>query len=336
MSLAPPMVSNAVILSLCSQAASLRSIVMSMSPDELRAELHGLFAFPITPFTENDEVNLPRFREHVQYLLGEKPNALFVCGGTGEFFSLDLNEYRALVKAAVEEASGTLPVLAGVGYGTRLAVEFASAAQDVGADGLLVLPPYLIQGEQEGLYDHFSRIAASTHLGLMVYQRDNAILSAATVSRLAEISNIVGFKDGHGDMERLAQVRLAVGDRLVLVNGMPTAEIFAGAYFHAGVSNYSSAVFNFVPGIARAFYRALVQKDDKTLHRLMEGFYRPFADLRDRRKGYAIALIKSGVNLLAKPVGRVRPPLIPPSTEHEAELKAIVEHGLSLVMEAQA
>ena len=304
---------------------------MAKSPEELRVKLQGLFAFPVTPFTDDDEIDLPRFRHHLQYLIGEMPSAIFVCGGTGEFFSLDLGEYRALVKAAAEEVRGKLPVLAGVGYGTKMAMEFAKTAAEAGADGLLVLPPYLVQSEQEGLYHHYRRIAASTHLGIILYQRANAILTATTVSRLAVLPNIVGLKDGHGDMERLIQVRLALADRLVLMNGMPTAEMSARAFLGIGVSNYSSAVFNFVPGIARAFYTALVQGDEKQLHRLMEVFYRPFADLRDRKKGYAISLIKSGVNLLARSVGKVRPPLIQPSPEVEAELKSTIEHGLRLL-----
>ncbi len=226
---------------------------MAKSPEELRAELSGLFAFPVTPFGENNEIDLRRYREHLQYLIGEKPSALFVCGGTGEFYSLDLNEYRALVRAAAEEGRGKLPVVAGVGYGTRLAVNLAKIAEDEGADGLMVMPPYLVQAEQEGLFDHYRNIAASTHLGIIVYQRDNAVFAPTTVGRLAEISNVVGFKDGHGEMERLIRIRVVVGDRLVLMNGMPTAEMSAMAFWGVGVSSYSSAVFNFVPEIRAPF-----------------------------------------------------------------------------------
>ena len=304
---------------------------MTRAPQELAAQLQGLLSFPVTPFNAENEIDLPRFREHIQYMAGRRPDGLFVCGGTGEFYSLGLDEYRALVRAAVEEAGGRLPIVAGVGYGTRLAIDFARAAEAAGADGLMVMPPYLVLAEQEGLYLHYQAIAAATRLGVILYQRDNAIFTPATVARLAEIPNVVGFKDGYGDMERLLRIRLAVGERLVFLNGMPTAELSVPAFLGLGVRSYSSAVFNFVPEIAWAFYRAVVEGDIATRDRLLEGFYRPFAELRDRVRGYAVALVKAGVGISGRPAGPVRAPLLNPTPEHLAELRAIVECGLALV-----
>src|SRR5512147_3242179 len=96
---------------------------MTIPAQELAARLQGLLSFPVTPFTPANELDLPRFREHIQYMAGQNPAGLFVCGGTGEFYSLDLAEYQALLRAAVEEAGGRLPIVAGVGYGTRLALD---------------------------------------------------------------------------------------------------------------------------------------------------------------------------------------------------------------------
>lgn len=307
---------------------------MSLDPQELRARVRGLVSFPVTPFTPDRSLDLSRFREHVRSMIDAHPAALFVCGGTGEFFSLHPDEYRALVRAAVEEARGDLPVVAAAGYGTRLAVDYAQMAERAGADGLLVLPPYLVQSEQEGLYQHYHAIAAATTLGLILYQRDNALFTPATVSRLAEIPNVIGFKDGHGDMERLIRISRALGDRLLMMNGMPTAEMSAKAFFGVGIDTYSSAVFNFVPEIARTFYAAISAGNGVEVDRLLDGFYRPFVDLRDQVKGYAIALIKAGLNVTDRPVGSVRPPLINPSPEHEARLRDIIGQGLSLVTRA--
>jgi 5-dehydro-4-deoxyglucarate dehydratase len=302
---------------------------MARSPEELRTGLRGMFAFPVTPFTTDNEVDVKRFREHLAFLIEARPAALFVCGGTGEFVSLDLEEYRGLVKAAVEEAAGRLPVIAGAGYGAKLASHFVRAAEEAGADGVLVLPPYLLHGEQEGLLNHYRAVAQATRLGMIVYQRDNAIFAPSTACRLTEIPNLVGFKDGHGDMERLTRIRLAVGDRLTFMNGMPTAELSALAFFGLGITSYSSAVFNFVPQISHAFFRALNASDMEALSRWVETFYRPLAELRERKKGYAISLIKAGVNILGKSVGKVRPPLVYPSPSEEADLKAIIEKGLA-------
>ncbi len=301
-----------------------------MNPVELRDRLRGLFAFPVTPFTDSGEADLRRYRDHLAFMIAHRPAALFVCGGTGEFFSLRLAEYRALVEAAVEEAAGALPVIAGGGYGVSLAAEFAQAAEEAGADGILLMPPYLVQAEQAGLYEHYRRVAAATRLGVIVYQRDNAIFAPSTAARLAEIPNLIGFKDGHGDMERLGRIVHTVGGRLAYMNGMPTAELSAQAFQGLGVASYSSAVFNFVPEISLAFYNALLNQDSRLLHGLLENFYRPLAELRDRRKGYAISLIKAGVNLAGPSVGAVRPPLLDLTGDELTELKSIIEKGRSL------
>lgn len=307
---------------------------MSLSPKELRAQLQGLFSFPVTPFTPGMEVDLTRYREHLAWMIEGKPAALFACGGTGEFFSLDLTEYRSLVKAAVEEARGCLPVIAGVGYGTQLALSFAKAAEEAGADGVLALPPYLLQSEQQGLCEHYRRIAAGTKLGVILYQRDNAIFAPMTVARLCERENIIGFKDGHGEMERLLRIQKETGDRLVFINGMPTAELSAPAFKGLGIVNYSSAVFNFVPAVARAFYEALAAGDGPAIDRLLSSFYRPLAELRDRRKGYAVSLIKTGLKAVGKPAGKVRPPLVDCSPEEEAAMKLIIEKGMAALARA--
>jgi 5-dehydro-4-deoxyglucarate dehydratase len=304
---------------------------MALSPEELRKQLRGLFSFPVTPFTDNLEIDLDRFREHVGWMVEGKPAALFVCGGTGEFFSLDLPEFGSLVKAAVEVAGRRLPVIAGAGYGTQLALSYVKVAEEAGADGLLVLPPYLLQSEQQGLYEHYRRIAAATRIGLIIYQRDNANFSPATITRLCEVKNVVGFKDGHGNMELLLRIQKQAGDRLAIINGMPTAELSAAAFKGLGIENYSSAVFNFVPPIARAFYESLVKSDGPAMDRLLSAFYLPLADLRDRKRGYAVSLIKAGLRVTGKPAGPVRPPLVDCLPEEQEKLKAIIADGLAAV-----
>lgn len=305
---------------------------MTRTPTELAAQLQGLLSFPVTPFTAENEIDVARYRDHIQFMAGHNPSGLFVCGGTGEFYSLDLAEFTALVRAGVEEAAGRLPIVAGVGYGTRLAIEFAKAAEQAGADGLMVMPPYLLVSEQEGLFQHYRAVAESTKLGIILYQRDNAIFTPATVARLAEIPNVIGFKDGYGDMERLLRIRLAVGDRLTFLNGLPTAELSMPAFFGMGVRNYSSAVFNFVPEIAWAFNRAATAGDMARCEQLLQGFYRPFGELRDRVRGYAVSLIKAGVEITTgRSVGSARAPLLDPTPEHREELRKIVERGLALL-----
>lgn len=302
-----------------------------MKLDELQSHLTGLMSFPVTPFDAAGELDLPRFREHFREQLASEASALFVACGTGELFSLGPDEHQDVVRAAVQEAAGAKPVVAGVGYGWGLASEMAQAAQRAGADAVLVLPPYLVQAEQEGLYAHYRRIAEAVSIGIIPYQRANGVLAPETVARLSTLPNLVALKDGHGDVDLLTRVRLATDGQLPLMNGMPTAELSSYAFRACGVGSYSSAVLNFVPELATAYYRAFVARDAETTDRLLRGFFKPLVELRDKRPGYAVALIKAGVNARRASVGAVRPPLLPPTEEHQERLEKIIADGLGLL-----
>jgi 5-dehydro-4-deoxyglucarate dehydratase len=139
------------------------------------------------------------------------------------------------------------------------------------------------------------------------------------VARLAERhQNLIGFKDGHGDVEQLVRVRQLIGDRLVYVGGMPTAEVFAVPYFAAGFTTYSSAVYNFIPDTAQRFYKAVRAGDTATTDALLKGFFLPYIALRNRRRGYAVSIVKAGMRIVGRPAGPVRPPLTD-LTEEETE-----------------
>lgn len=302
-----------------------------MRSDELFAG--GPLAFPITPFTTQGAVDLAEFKKHVARLLAFEPPAMFVACGTGELSSLDELEVAALVAAAVEVVGTGAPVIAGVGHGLKVAESMIRAADAAGATGFLVLPPYLISGEQEGMYHYYRTLAAATAKPMILYQRDTARLVPATVARLAELPNVVGFKDGLGDVELFQRIVTTVGNRLAYFNGMPTAETFQLAYAGMNAPHYSSAVFNFVPEVAWAFYRALNGGDMTVVDRLLRDFFVPFAELRGRVKGYAVALIKAGVELRWGTDRSVRPPLVRARSEHVTELSAIVEKVGDLVAE---
>ena len=292
---------------------------------------HGPLAFPVTPFGADGTLDVSTFRAHLGWMLSYRPPALFVACGTGEFASLDADEVARLVEAAVAEAGDDIPVYAGVGHGLGVAKQFARVAEDAGASGLLVLPPYLVRGEQSGLLDYYRRLANETSLPMILYQRDTAVFEPETVAELASIPNVVGLKDGLGDIERVQSIVQSVGSGLTYFNGMPTAETFQPAYAALGVPHYSSAVFNFVPEVAWAFYRASREGDRQTADRLLDGFFLPFARLRNRVRGYAVALVKAGVSIRWGSVGAVRPPLVDVRDEHARILADLVARGCELV-----
>ncbi|MFE0674965.1 5-dehydro-4-deoxyglucarate dehydratase [Streptomyces sp. NPDC058867] len=311
-----------------------------MTPADLAARLgipSGPLFFPVTAFASDGTVDLDVYRAHVRRGVDAGAAAVFACCGTGEFHALTPEEFLECVRAAVDEAAGRVPVVAGVGYGTALAVRHARLAAEAGADGLLAMPPYLVAAGQEGLLRHYQEIAAATALPVIVYQRDNAVFTPRTAVRLALTDGVVGFKDGLGDLDLMQRIVSAVrtetpGDFLYF-NGLPTAEQTQLAYRALGITLYSSAVFCFAPELALAFHQALRHGDDATANRLLDGFYRPFAELRAQGRGYAVALVKAGVRLGGLDVGEVRPPLHEPTEDHVKQLALLIERGYTLLEE---
>lgn len=294
----------------------------TMDPREMAKRVgEGLLSFPVTHFDEELEFQPKAYQEHIAWLLSHKPAGLFAAGGTGEFFSLTPREFRAVLHAAVAQNAQQAPVVAGCGYGTAMAKEFAQSAEEAGADGILLLPPYLIGAEQAGLAAHVEAVCASTKLGVIMYNRDNAVLDDLSLERLCQrCSNLVGFKDGVGDIERMTRIYARLGERVTYIGGLPTAETFALPYLEMGVTTYSSAIFNFLPNFALAFYAAVRRRDHEAVFTALREFVLPYIHIRNRRKGYAVSIVKAGMKAVGRPAGPVRPPL---TDLTEAELQEL-------------
>ena len=242
-----------------------------MTSPALAERLDGLLFFPVTAFGPDGGLDLDAFRAHVRAGVDAGAAAVFACCGTGEFHALSPEEFGACVAAAVEETAGRVPVVAGrrIRHRARPPVRGASPSE-AGADGLLAMPPYLVVADQEGLLRHYTALAAGTGLDVIVYQRDNAVFTPETVVALARVPNIIGLKDGLGDLDLMQRIISAVrtelpGHDFLYFNGLPTAELTGLAYRGIGVTLYSSAVYAFSPEIALAFHRALTTGDDTTV-----------------------------------------------------------------------
>lgn len=297
-----------------------------IAPNDLRSIIRtGLLSFPVTPFDADNNVNTTAFRSHLEWLSEYPIAALIVAGGTGELFSLTPSEVVEVVRTAKADSSGS-PIISGCGYGTKLACEMAQGIEEAGGDGILLLPHYLIGAPDDGIEAHIRTVCNSTKMAVIVYNRGASRVSADTVARLSDqCPNLVGFKDGTGDIDTVRRVTLKMGDRLAYIGGMPTHELFAQAYRGAGVATYSSAVFNFVPEIALAFHKAFVAGDDATCDKLLTDFYYPFAAIRDRKTGYEVAAVKSGVRMRGFAAGRVRSPLVDLTEEEDEMMRQLIK-----------
>jgi 5-dehydro-4-deoxyglucarate dehydratase len=289
----------------------------------------GLLSFPVTHFDAEGVFDEGAYRAHCNYMASFPLAGLFAAGGTGEFFSLTPGEVGDVVGAAVAEASGKVPVIAGCGYGTAIAVDIARTAEKRGADGLLLLPPYLITGSQEGLANHIDAVCRATSLGVIVYNRDNAILEEDTLARLCDRNaNLIGFKDGVGDVELMMRVFAKMGDRLTYIGGLPTAETFAPAYLQMGVTTYSSAIFNFLPEWALEFYKAVRAQDQAAVIAGLREFVLPYIALRNKGRGYAVSIVKAGMKIVGHDAGPVRPPLTDLKPAEMEELRVLIQRAL--------
>jgi 5-dehydro-4-deoxyglucarate dehydratase len=298
------------------------------TPQELKQIVSkGLLSFPVTDFDAQGNFRADTYAERLEWLAPYGASALFAAGGTGEFFSLTKSEYSQVIRTATETCKGKVPILAGAGGATRVAIEYAQEAERNGAQGILLMPHYLTEASQEGIAAHVEQVCkAVPNMGIIVYNRANSKLDADMLEPLAErCENLIGFKDGVGDIESMVTIRRRLGERFSYLGGLPTAEVYAAAYKALGVPVYSSAVFNFIPKTAMDFYRAIAADDHATVGKLIDAFFLPYLKIRNRRAGYAVSIVKAGAKLVGHDAGPVRAPLTDLDEEEVAQLDALIK-----------
>ncbi|MEU4448965.1 5-dehydro-4-deoxyglucarate dehydratase [Actinosynnema sp. NPDC050801] len=297
-----------------------------LDPADLADRLaSGLLSFPVTHFDADLRFDEARYREHLAWQSGFDVAGLFAAGGTGEGFSMTPEEVDQVVRVAVDEVGGKVPVVAPATGATVVAAAQARAAEAAGASGVLLFPPYLTEAGQRGLVEHIGAVCRATDLGVIVYSRANAVLTDATVAEVADRNpNLIGLKDGVGDVERMTRTYARVGDRLIYIGGLPTAETFALPLLQLGVNTYSSALFNFAPEFALRFYAAVRAQDRGAVYGMLTDFVIPYLDIRDRAQGYAVSIVKAGLTAVGRNGGRVRPPLSDLTEDELADLTTLV------------
>ncbi|WP_061571021.1 5-dehydro-4-deoxyglucarate dehydratase [Bacillus atrophaeus] len=288
----------------------------------------GILGFPVAPFNTQGKLEEEALFQNIEFLLEEGLEAIFIACGSGEFQSLSQKEYEQMVEVAVSAAGGKVPVYTGVGGNLSTALDWAEISQKKGADGYLILPPYLVHGEQEGLYQYVKTIIESTDLNAILYQRDNAVLSLRQVERLTQLEQLVGVKDGLGNIDLNINLAYTIGNRLGWLNGMPMAEVTMPAYMPIGFHSYSSAISNYIPHISRMFFEALKNGDQQLVKELYQHVILPINDIRKQRNGYAVSLIKAGMEIMGMNVrNTARPPVGPVEKEHYQQLETILKRA---------
>ena len=192
-----------------------------------------------------------------------------------------------------------------------------------------VVRDVLFWGFTHDLTINFERVAARSTRAMLTRHAVTVLGRPLTPSSLAAVAeecpNLIGFKDGVGDIEAMTAVYSALGDRLTYLGGLPTAEVYAAAYLAMGVPTYSSAVFNFIPRTAQDFYAAVTTGDMATVNRLLKDFFFPYLAIRNRQPGYAVSIVKAGAEIIGRGAGPVRSPLSDLTAEEKQSLRSLVE-----------
>jgi 5-dehydro-4-deoxyglucarate dehydratase len=295
-----------------------------MYPSTLRNKLSGVIAFPVTPFKDDLSLDLPGLHQNLNKLLEHPVSAVVPAGGTGEMYSLTPAEYLRVIELTALAIEDRVPVIAGVGFGQRLGVEMAQAAEKAGADGILVFPPYYPHAEDDGLFGYYRSIAKATRLGMIVYSRDWARFTAEMVERLTEIPNLVAWKDGQGDIRQLQSIMYRVGERLHWIGG--AGDDLIGAYYSTGIRTFCSSIATVAPALSLKLHELAATDDSEALAELLETCVIPLYALRSRRRGYEVSAMKALMDLVGLNGGPVRPPLVNVTPEELDELRTILGH----------
>jgi 5-dehydro-4-deoxyglucarate dehydratase len=293
-----------------------------MHPNTLREKLYGVIAFPVTPFTDNLALDLPGLHHNLTKLLEHPVSAVVAAGGTGEMYSLTPAEYSRVIELTAHAIEDRIPVIAGVGFGQRLAIEMAQAAEKAGADGILAFPPYYPQAEEDGLFEYYRSIAAATSLGVVIYSRDWATFTPSMVERLTSIPTLVAWKDGHGDIRRLQAIIHRIGERLHWIGG--AGDDMVAAYYSIGIRTFSSSIATVAPRLSLKLHELGEAGENEALAALLDQCVVPLYAIRARRRGYEVSTMKAMMEMIGLNAGPVRPPLVNVTPEEEDELRTIL------------
>jgi 5-dehydro-4-deoxyglucarate dehydratase len=294
-----------------------------MTAKDVRDRLKGVFGFPVTPFKKDLSLDLAALERNVAEMVKYPFCAIVAAGGTGELYSLTVDEIEQVARVTVQATGGKMPVVAGTGYNAAIGADIARKVEKAGADLLLALPPYYINAPEGGLFDYYQAIGRASGLPLFVYSRDWAVFTPQMVAQLADrVPTLAGWKDGQGIARKYQRIMDEVGDRLAWFGGL--GDDCVPEYFAIGVQAYTSSISNISPRVSLALAEAGMARDFTRLNALMTKYVHPLYALRERMKGYEVAVTKEAMEMLGMPAGPVRPPLSNCRPQDVEELRKIV------------
>ncbi len=279
---------------------------------------HGTMTALVTPFSDG-QIDEQAFRAHLERQVEAGINGVIPAGTTGEAATLSFEEHKTVIRIAVEQIAGRVPVIAGTGSNnTAESIELTRAAKALGADAALLISPYYNKPTQEGIYQHYRAVADAVHLPQIIYNvpgRTNSNIAPETVGRLSRIANIVGIKDATADMEQLVHTIAACDERIECYSGDDASVM---PFMALGGKGVISVVSNIAPQTMLAVTDAMHSGDIATARNAQ------FA-MRELNRMLFIEAnpipIKAACHLMGWMENTLRLPLLPLSGEHLAALR---------------
>ena len=283
----------------------------------------GIIAYPITPFDENEKVDIPLFKYLVERLIVSGNHGIAPLGSTGVMPYLSDEEKEAVTEATLQQVKGRIPTLVGVSnLTTEKTIHHAQFAEKAGADAVMIIPMSSWTLTDDEIVTHYDAVARKISIPIMAYNNpatSGVDMSPSLLKRLLEIPNVTMIKESTGDIQRMHYLRRELGEEVAFYNG---SNPLALAAFSAGARGWCTAAPNLIPELNISLYNA-VEKGD--LEKAKTIFYQQFDLLKFIvNKGLPRA-VKSGLNILGEDGGNLRSPLKPLHEKETEELRNIIQ-----------
>ena len=284
---------------------------------------NGTIGFPVTPWKADFGLDASALAAHANRMLDSGLEALTFCGSNGEQHSLTLPEYEQICLVAGEVAAGRAYLIFGVGQSWSVAQSQAVLARRAGAQAVLCIAPYMGDANEPGLASYYRDVARAAEIDVILYQTKwSGVLPVTLLDRLADVENIRMVKDENGNLSHYLEVRRQFGDRFHWINGM--AEPFVPSYWKLGVETFTSGLACFMPQITLRIRQLARSGDFAAVNRILDDVVIPMYELRNRRPGYKVSMIKTAMALAGMSAGSVRPPLTPMTAEDQRDLRNLM------------
>ncbi|MGN7719256.1 dihydrodipicolinate synthase family protein [Chitinophaga sp. 22620] len=282
----------------------------------------GIIAYPITPFTENETVDIPLFKQLVERLVSSGSHGIAPLGSTGVLPYLSDEEKEAVTVATLQQVAGRVPVLAGVSnLTTERTIYHAKFAEQAGADAVMIIPMSYWKLTDEEIFRHYEAVAGKISIPIMAYNNpatSGVDMSPALLKRLLQIPNVTMIKESTGDVQRMHYLRKELGDEVAFYNG---SNPLALAAFAAGATGWCTAAPNLIPELNLDLYQAVAGNNYEAARDI---FYRQLRLLQFIVSKGLPRAIKAGLKLKGIDAGYLRSPLQPLTAEETGQLQNIL------------